>query len=449
MKSFFYFDHERYRQKGGATSGRALAPVDAGTPGRLPRLARRLGQPDPDLRPGDAALGCERQLRQGSVHGLRRQHAQRDLRRTASTRSSSRGWRRCRRPTSAGPLNNFLAPPIPDTILGDTDYYMWRIDVQCGNNHVFASFWHQRAPAKFYSQLPQPIATETYSDPQNSWVNRMNYDRIVSNTIVNHMSDGVPEPQRGLRLRQPGLRRSVPADRRRRRPQRAAADRDGRVQLATAAMPGVNLGNVTTRPTFIANDAVTWTKGAHTLKVGMEWRKIMGNIHANGNEAGSFNFGDGATGILGVNSGNEVASFLLGAADSANVDVPVGAELVSAPARVDPARGRQLAPEQQADARLRPAVGLLLALVREVRPDVVLRSGRRQPWRRRPARPAGVPGRQLRRRELRRAAIRRRTGTAGSPRGSAPSTRSTTRRSSAAGGASSTRRRSTRAGAAA
>ncbi len=67
---------------------------------------------------------------------------------------------------------------------------MWRIDTQFGTNHVFASFWHQRAPAKFYSQLPQPIATETYSDPQNSWVNRMNYDKILSNNLVNHAAMG-------------------------------------------------------------------------------------------------------------------------------------------------------------------------------------------------------------------------------------------------------------------
>ena len=53
----------------------------------------------------------------------------------------------------------------------------------------------------------------------------------------------------------------------------------------------------------------------------MEWRKIMGNIHANGNQAGTFIFGRGATGIVGVNSGSPIASFLLGAADSANVDV--------------------------------------------------------------------------------------------------------------------------------
>ena len=33
---------------------------------------------------------------------------------------------------------------------------------------------------------------------------------------------------------------------------------------------GVNIGNVTTRPTFIINDMVTWSKSAHTIKVGME-----------------------------------------------------------------------------------------------------------------------------------------------------------------------------------
>ncbi len=63
---------------------------------------------------------------------------------------------------------------------------------------------------------------------------------------------------------------------------------------------------------------MTWVKGAHTLKVGMEWRKIMGNIHANGNEAGTFNFERGATGLVGQVSGSPVASFLLGAVDNAS-----------------------------------------------------------------------------------------------------------------------------------
>ena len=62
---------------------------------------------------------------------------------------------------------------------------------------------------------------------------------------------------------------------------------------------------------------MTWTKSAHTIKVGMEWRKIMGNIHVNSNQAGTFNFARGATGLIGVNSGSPIASFLLGAVDNA------------------------------------------------------------------------------------------------------------------------------------
>ena len=110
-----------------------------------------------------------------------------------------------------------------------------------------------------------------------------------------------------------------PADCRRCGLQRAAGHAfNDELRAAIGNNAGVNIGNITTRPTFIINDAVTWTKSAHTLKVGMEWRKIMGNIHANGNQAGTFNFARGATGLIGANSGSPIASFLLGAVDDAN-----------------------------------------------------------------------------------------------------------------------------------
>jgi hypothetical protein len=222
-------------------------------------------------------------------------------------------------PTSDGPLNNYLAPPIPDTILGNSDYYLGRFDLQIGNrDHMFASFWHQRAPAKFVSTLPQPIANETYSDPQNSWVNRFNWDRTFSSRLLNHMSMGYLNRNEGYgSVNQdfvndfPQIRGvagyNVP-------PQMGFSD--GYATFGSNA--GVNIGNVTTRPTFIINDMVTWSLTAHTLKFGMEYRKIMGNIHANGNQAGTFNFARGATGLVGVNSGSPIASFLLGAVDNGN-----------------------------------------------------------------------------------------------------------------------------------
>ncbi len=241
-------------------------------------------------------------------------------------------------PTSGGPLNNYLGPAIPDTILGNSDYYMGRFDLQFeSSDHIFASVWHQRAPAKFVSVLPQPIASETYSDPQNSWVSRFNWDRTFSSTLLNHMSMGYLNRNEGYGSVNQSFvddfpkiagvaGYNVP-------PQMSFSD--GFAQFGSNA--GINIGNVTTRPTFIINDSVTWTKGAHTLKGGMEYRKIMGNIHGNGNQAGSFNFGRGATGLVGVNSGSPIASFLLGAVDNANADVPRGGLGLSASERVDPA----------------------------------------------------------------------------------------------------------------
>ena len=57
----------------------AVDSVDAERNGDFTRLARRQRQPDSDLRPGDPPFRRPRRLHQGSVHGLRRQHAQRDL----------------------------------------------------------------------------------------------------------------------------------------------------------------------------------------------------------------------------------------------------------------------------------------------------------------------------------------------------------------------------------
>ena len=128
-------------------------------------------------------------------------------------------------PTSGGPLNNYLGPAIPDTILGNSDYYMGRFDLQIKNSdHIFTSVWHQRAPAKFVSVLPQSIASETYSDPQNSWVSRLNWDRTFSSTLLNHMSMGYLNRNEGYGSVNQELRQRLPADPRRGGLQRAAAD---------------------------------------------------------------------------------------------------------------------------------------------------------------------------------------------------------------------------------
>ena len=262
--------------------------------------------------------------------------------------------------------------------------------------------------------------------------------------------DGLPESQRRLRLGQPGLRRRLPAD----SPASPATRCRRRSRSATASRTfgnnaGINVGNITTRPTFIINDMVTWTRGAHTLKVGMEYRKIMGNIH-NGDEPGR------------------------------HLQLPAR--------RHRPARRQQRQPDRLVPARRRrqrqldlPRRGLVLSAAdtrgsctpatpggsTTASPSTTACAGtttRRRPRSTTASRssirsaptpaPAGgraaspSPATATARPAMARA-IRRRTGTAASRRASAPSTRSTTRRCSAPAGASSTRRRSIRAGAAA
>jgi hypothetical protein len=224
-------------------------------------------------------------------------------------------------PTSDGPLNNYLVPTaIPDTILADSNYYFLRMDSYVGQNDHFAiSLWHQRAPAKFFSALPHEIATETLSDPQNSWVNRANWDHTFGPNLLNHFAFGYLNRNEGYGC--------VNADAVDQLPKIAGVASnnigpqinfsDGFNQLGCNA--GIPVGNVTTRPTYIANNLLTWIKDTHTVKFGFEYRNIGGNVHANGNEAGTFGFSRGATGILGQVSGSPVASFLLGAADNAQV----------------------------------------------------------------------------------------------------------------------------------
>jgi hypothetical protein len=318
-KSYFYFNYEGYRQVGGSNQPTLSIPSLAERNGDFRDWRDSNGNLIPIYDPAtirsdgrggfikDQFMGCD-----GVTPNV-----------ICPSRISPTvgAWLQALpNPTSGGPTNNFLAPAIPDTILGNSDYYMGRYDLQLGaSDHMFLSFWHQRAPAKFVSTLPQAIANETYSDPQNSWVNRFNYDRIFSSTLLNHMSMGYLNRNEGYG----SVNQSFVDD----FPQIAGVAgnnvppvmqfSDGFEEFGNNA--GVNVGNITTRPTFIINDMVTWTLTKHTLKFGMEFRKVMGNIHTNANQAGTFTFERGATGLLGVNSGSPIASFLLGAVDNADV----------------------------------------------------------------------------------------------------------------------------------
>jgi hypothetical protein len=316
VKSYFYFNYEGYRQVGGANQPTLSVPSLLERNGDFRDWRDANGNLIPiydptTLRPDgrggfikDPFMGCD-----GNTPNV-----------ICPSRIDPlvKAWLNALpTPTAGGPLNNFLAPAIPDTILGNSDYYMGRYDLQIGTkDHAFLSVWHQRAPAKFVSTLPQAIANETYSDPQNSWVSRFNYDRTFTSNLLNHMSMGYLNRNEGYGSVNQSFVNDFPqiAGVAGHNVPPAMSFSDDFAPLGNTA--GINIGNVTTRPTFIVNDMLTWIRDTHTFKFGMEYRKIMGNIHANNGQAGDFFFGRGATGLLGINSGSPIASFLLGAVDS-------------------------------------------------------------------------------------------------------------------------------------
>jgi Carboxypeptidase regulatory-like domain len=74
-------------------------------------------------------------------------------------------------------------------------------------------------------------------------------------------------------------------------------------------------------------DDITWVKGKHTLKAGIEYRHHQFPFIGNGNTTGTYNFSNAetanwnATGIQQTATGDPVASFLLGQVDNGNFNI--------------------------------------------------------------------------------------------------------------------------------
>ncbi len=234
-------------------------------------------------------------------------------------------------PNKPGTQNNYLPPTaIPDGILGDADHYLGKLDQYIGEkDHMALTIWRQTTPAKFLSLLPLQLATETFSAPQDSWVNRFNWDHTFSPTVLNHFAIGYLNRNEGYG----SIDYKYAGD----LPQISGVpghQYPPQINLngfqGFGSNTGLNTEDVTTRPSYVTNDIVTWVKGRHTLKFGGELRKMGQNIHNGGNASGTFSFDPQQTGLPDVaGSGSAIASLLLGAAQSASVNyIAVGARYV-------------------------------------------------------------------------------------------------------------------------
>ncbi|HEY7307439.1 MAG TPA: carboxypeptidase regulatory-like domain-containing protein [Bryobacteraceae bacterium] len=229
-------------------------------------------------------------------------------------------------PTVPGPYNNYLSNPVSDALLSNLAEYLYKIDHYWGEkDHVFLTIWRQKAKPTEQCILPVMLCTSQVAKPEDAWVNRLNWDHIFTPTLLSHFAIGYLNRNEGYG--------SVTGQDPARLPMIPNAVAYNASPAAYFSAPGItNLAawgnsagagdlNKGTRPSWIANELMTIVLGAHTIKFGGEYRHLAEVFRNNNNQSGTLGFSALSTGLPGASSGNPFASFILGAADSGNLNV--------------------------------------------------------------------------------------------------------------------------------
>ena len=223
-------------------------------------------------------------------------------------------------PTNSLPTNNYLPAGFGSILNASINLWNLRIDEYLGDkDHVTASIFHRDLPTHTESRLPDIISNDS-DQYKYTWAERLNWDHIFSPTVLYHFTFGYDHD-----YFQGGGHNGKYADQ---LPQIAGVPSheypphiqfsDGFTDYGTGLGPG-DL-NKWPAPAFVFNQMLTLVKNKHTLKFGFEYRNQRNSNLVHNNESGSFYFDSLNTGLLGQNSGNPIASFLLENVSSANFD---------------------------------------------------------------------------------------------------------------------------------
>lgn len=217
-------------------------------------------------------------------------------------------------------LDNYIVPnPVQTVTVTNANYLMFRGDQYIGDkDHVSVTVWYQGAPPDYHCTLPDALCSGTFSAPQFSFVDRARWDHTFTPTLLNHFGFGYLDRNEGY-----GAINWAKAPNATPRIAGASTDQPPVITLGSYGQYGESHGdnapNRTTRQTYVFLDTVTWVKGKHTIKFGVEYRNLGQNIRNRLDTGGVFDFGSGYTGLIGITSGNPIASFLLEGVESARI----------------------------------------------------------------------------------------------------------------------------------
>jgi hypothetical protein len=218
-------------------------------------------------------------------------------------------------PTFPGPLNNYVAPQaIPENNFIDVKYLDFRIDHIIGDKDRVSFTEHKIFKTGGHvAVLPATIDPNVYKPNASSVLVRLNWDHTFGSTLLNHAAIGwndepvvitcIDAPYADKLPKIPGVASDISPP---------------IINMSNFYTMGCQYLNRDRRPLFDVNDQVTLVRGKHTLKFGGERRWLELNCIFETSVSGTFNFASSETGLLGLTSGNPVASFLLDQVDSAN-----------------------------------------------------------------------------------------------------------------------------------
>jgi hypothetical protein len=216
-------------------------------------------------------------------------------------------------PNRPGLTSNYVGPAT--SAVAGTDHRtteVLKIDHYEGEkDHWAASIHYRFKQAYAYTQLPAQISAQALQLDAGSigpWQNRMLWDHTFSPTLLNNVNFGYNNYRGGSEcIDQPYVDQF---------PKIAGAYSYYNPPVISFtnfnSMGCNNIGVGNNRRVYVVNDLGTWVKGSHTFKFGGEYRAIQANGTTINNGSGTFTFQPLTTGLSGINSGNDIASFILG-----------------------------------------------------------------------------------------------------------------------------------------
>jgi hypothetical protein len=222
-------------------------------------------------------------------------------------------------PTSLGALNNYVAPAVPAFLGTDAYTITEKIDQYIGSkDHIAEMFYYKYLPRTTFTTLPVTISDSGTSFKRTS-VLRVNWDHTFTPRLVNHLGFGFQNDKfygGGIDGAFADKLPQIPGVAGHQYPP-VISFGDGFAQFGT----GMGDPNIQPwlAPSYIVNDAVSMTRGKHTISFGGEVRLSQNSAIFLGNQSGSFGFARGETSLSQV-GGSPIASFLLEQVDSASAN---------------------------------------------------------------------------------------------------------------------------------